>query len=504
MAYQALYRKWRPGRFADVYGQDHITSTLKNELKSGKIGHAYLFTGTRGTGKTTCAKLMAKALNCLSPEDGEPCGQCRNCKLAEEDSLYDIVEIDAASKSRVEDVRGLIEEVVYAPAVGKYKVYIVDEVHMMTGNAFNALLKTLEEPPAYVVFILATTEVQKIPATILSRCQRFDFKRLSPETIAKKLLRIAESEGFELDADAAHYIGVLADGACRDAESILEMCQTAGKVTVPLVQQLTGMAGVGQLTEIMDAAAAGDTGAVLEAVDRLYEGSKKMDLLLSDLIACYRDAMLLKLGGGSAVRRAREDVAALRKTADSMETSYILYCIEELSGALMKTTRNSSNRIAAEVCLIKLCNPDYSGAPAALAARIARLESGALRQKPPAVPSDAAQQQPGAAAPPAKVPAAEAAEPPASAAVAPAQESAPPDGADTGLSAKMRPHIRKPGLVSFLPDAMQLSGDILEIRPDSAFAYDLLSERENVQALEAAYKAATGQEVRIVIRKNET
>ena len=218
LAYQALYRKWRPGRFADVYGQDHITSTLKNELKSGKIGHAYLFTGTRGTGKTTCAKLMAKALNCLSPEDGEPCGQCRNCKLAEEDSLYDIVEIDAASKSRVEDVRGLIEEVVYAPAVGKYKVYIVDEVHMMTGNAFNALLKTLEEPPAYVVFILATTEVQKIPATILSRCQRFDFKRLSPETIAKKLLRIAESEGFELDADAAHYIGVLADGACRESD----------------------------------------------------------------------------------------------------------------------------------------------------------------------------------------------------------------------------------------------------------------------------------------------
>ncbi len=491
MAYQALYRKWRPGRFADVYGQDHITSTLKNELKSGKIGHAYLFTGTRGTGKTTCAKLMAKALNCLSPEDGEPCGQCRNCRLAEEDSLYDIVEIDAASKSRVEDVRGLIEEVVYAPAVGKYKVYIVDEVHMMTGNAFNALLKTLEEPPAYVVFILATTEVQKIPATILSRCQRFDFKRLSPETIAKKLMRIAESEGFELEADAAHYIGVLADGACRDAESILEMCQTAGKVTVPLVQQLTGMAGVGQLTALMDAAAAGDTGAVLETVDRLYEGSKKMDLLLSDLIQCYRDAMLLKLGGGSAVRRAREDTDALREIAEKLETSYILYCIDELSGALMKTSRNSSNRIAAEVCLSKLCNPDYSSAPAALAARIARLEAGAAR-------------------PPARreVPEPESAAPRVEDTAVPAPEAEPvpspdarPDGAD--LSEKMRPHIRKPGLVSFLPDAMQVIGDVLEIRPDSAFAYDLLSERENVQALETAYKAATGQEIRIVIRQNQ-
>jgi DNA polymerase III subunit gamma/tau len=227
--YQVLYRKYRPRVFADVYGQDHVTSTLKNEIKEGRISHAYLFTGSRGTGKTTCAKILAKAVNCPNAVDGEPCNACEICKGLDSGTIYDVVEIDAASNNGVDNIRDLREEVNYTPTRGKYRVYIIDEVHMLSTGAFNALLKTLEEPPAHVIFILATTEVHKLPATILSRCQRFDFKRIQPETMAVRLQQVAGLEGMELAPDAATLIARIADGALRDGLSILDQCAGRSK-----------------------------------------------------------------------------------------------------------------------------------------------------------------------------------------------------------------------------------------------------------------------------------
>ena len=241
--YQVLYRKYRPKVFSDVYGQDHVTSTLKNEIKNGRISHAYLFTGSRGTGKTTCAKILAKAVNCEHNIDGEPCNECEVCKGLDNGSIYDVVEIDAASNNGVDNIRELRDDTNYAPTRGKYRVYIIDEVHMLSTGAFNALLKTLEEPPAHVIFILATTEVHKLPATILSRCQRFDFKRIQPETMAKRLNQVAEAEGITLESDAALLIARIADGALRDGLSILDQCAGRGKtVDTRLVSEVAGLA----------------------------------------------------------------------------------------------------------------------------------------------------------------------------------------------------------------------------------------------------------------------
>lgn len=242
--YQVLYRKYRPKVFADVYGQDHVTSTLKNEIKNGRVSHAYLFTGSRGTGKTTCAKILAKAVNCENSVDGEPCNECEVCKGLDNGSIYDVVEIDAASNNGVDNIRDLREDANYTPSRGKYRVYIIDEVHMLSQGAFNALLKTLEEPPAHVIFILATTEVHKLPATILSRCQRFDFRRIQSETMAIRLKQVSDFEGISLDDDAAVLIARIADGALRDGLSILDQCAGRSKsISSSLVSEVAGLAG---------------------------------------------------------------------------------------------------------------------------------------------------------------------------------------------------------------------------------------------------------------------
>ncbi len=357
MEYQALYRKWRPAKFEDVYGQDHVTVTLKNQIKQEKIGHAYLFTGTRGTGKTTCAKILAKAVNCLSPQDGEPCGQCENCRLFEQESLYDVVEIDAASKSRVEDIRSIIEEVVYAPSIGKRKVYIIDEVQMMTNNAFNALLKTLEEPPEYVVFILATTEAQKIPATILSRCQRFDFKRLPVSVIMARLEQVAKQESITLDGPAAEMIALLADGAMRDALSILEQCQTAGTVTRQTVLETVGIAGAEEMLALIRACADQDIAKAISILDGFYATSKRMDTLLGELIGCYRDLLLLRMGAQDCVRRSQDEKKAFAELSQHLQQDYIFYCIDRLTEAMAGATKNSGNLTVAQMCILRLCRP---------------------------------------------------------------------------------------------------------------------------------------------------
>lgn len=378
MAYQALYRKWRPTRFEDVCGQEHITQTLKKQIASNKTGHAYLFTGTRGTGKTTCAKIMAKALNCLESNDGEPCGHCLNCQMAENDTLYDIVEIDAASKSKVEDVRKLIDEVMFAPSMGRFKVYIVDEVHMMTGNAFNALLKTLEEPPSHTVFILATTEVQKVPATILSRCQRFDFKRLSPEIISNRLMFISKEDGINLNQEAADYLGILADGALRDGLSLLEQCQTFENITINTVKELVGIAGIEDICAILNAAKEKDYASILHEIDRLYKDSKKMENLLSEIIEACRDILLILLKGDAIIARPKEELEQLRRIASNMSAHTVLFWIDILSEALSKTTKNSGNKTLTEIAFIKMCNPELSVDISSLNARIAALEDSGV------------------------------------------------------------------------------------------------------------------------------
>lgn len=360
MEYQALYRKWRPSKFEDVFGQDHVTGTLKNQIQQEKIGHAYLFTGTRGTGKTTCAKILAKAVNCLSPKNGEPCNECENCRLFDQESLYDVVEIDAASKSRVEDIRSIIDEVIYAPSVGKRKVYIIDEVQMMTNNAFNALLKTLEEPPEYVVFILATTEVQKIPATILSRCQRFDFKRLPVSVITARLNQVAKHENITLEPQAAEMIALLADGAMRDALSILEQCQTAGTITRETVLETVGIVGCEDLVELIRACAEHDIAKAMRCLDGFYTTSKRMDTLMSELIGCYRDLLLIKMNASECIRRSGDDKKLLGNVADVLSSDYIFYCIDQLTQAIAGTSKNNGNLTVAQMSIIRLCRPQIA------------------------------------------------------------------------------------------------------------------------------------------------
>ncbi|MBS6164042.1 MAG: DNA polymerase III subunit gamma/tau, partial [Clostridiales bacterium] len=293
--YQVLYRKWRPKVFADVVGQPQVTVTLKNELMSGRISHAYLFTGSRGTGKTTCAKILAKAVNCLNPRDGDPCGECEICRGIESGSIMDIVEIDAASNNGVDNIRSLREEANYTPSAAKYRAFIIDEVHMLSIGAFNALLKTLEEPPQHVIFILATTEVHKIPATILSRCQRFDFQRIPPQEIAGRLSEIAGREGAALEDQAALLLAKLSDGAMRDALSLLDQCLgRSSDVTVDVVTETVGLVGHDYLFKLVDAVNGEDAPTALNLLDQMYRGSKDMTRLCEELSSHYRGLMLVK------------------------------------------------------------------------------------------------------------------------------------------------------------------------------------------------------------------
>ena len=291
MAYQALYRKWRPQIFADVVGQEHITGTLKNQIVAGKTAHAYLFTGSRGTGKTTCSKILAKAVNCLSPIDGDPCCQCAICQGIDDGTIMDVVEIDAASNNGVENIRDLREEANFTPANAKYRVYIIDETHMLSIGAFNALLKIMEEPPEHVIFILATTEVHKVPATILSRCQRFDFKRIQSQTIADRLSYVAEEERVDLQEDAALLIARLSDGGMRDALSLLDVCISRGGsyVDMQVVSQAAGLAGNQYLFAIASAVLRGDVGEALAQLEALSERSVEFDRLSEQLVSHYRN-----------------------------------------------------------------------------------------------------------------------------------------------------------------------------------------------------------------------
>lgn len=377
--YQVLYRKWRPKVFSDVVGQPQVTVTLRNELMSGRIAHAYLFTGSRGTGKTTCAKILAKAVNCLHPADGDPCGECEICRGIDEGSIMDIVEIDAASNNGVDNIRTLREEANFTPAVTKYRVYIIDEVHMLSVGAFNALLKTLEEPPVHVIFILATTEVHKLPATILSRCQRFDFHRIDPQEIAARLTYVAEQEGAELEPQAAILLARLADGAMRDALSLLDQCFGRSKnVTVDIVTETAGLVGHDHLFELTDAVHDQDSSRALAVIDQLYGSSKDMVRLCEELSGHLRGLMLIKTmkDARSILAVTDEEYEKMTKQALAISLETILHGLDTLQSAIEKMARGSNRRVEFEMAMIRLCAPRLDTSPGALLRRIEALEQG--------------------------------------------------------------------------------------------------------------------------------
>lgn len=375
--YQVLYRKWRPQTFDDVAGQEHITTTLKNELSMGRLNHAYLFTGSRGTGKTTCAKILAKAANCLDVKDGNPCCKCEICSGIDNGSILDIVEMDAASNRKIDDIRQIIDEVQFKPAKCKYRVYIVDEVHMLTTEAFNALLKTLEEPPEHVIFILATTEVHKLPQTILSRCQRFDFHRIPPRAIADRLLYVAGQENVELSDSAAMLIASVADGALRDALSLLDRCiAISSEIDENVVRSAAGLARKTYLFELAACVINKNTAKSLEIVDRLYSESKDMARLCDELLSHFRALMLIK-----SVRNPRDilvmsddEFDEAQTQADYLSLADIVYYMDVLSRAYQRMGRGTGDRTEFEMAMVKLSAAELDGTTEALTARLTALE----------------------------------------------------------------------------------------------------------------------------------
>lgn len=376
--YQVLYRKYRPKVFSDVYGQDHVTSTLKNEIKNGRVSHAYLFTGSRGTGKTTCAKILAKAVNCEHNVDGEPCNECEVCKGLDNGSIYDVVEIDAASNNGVDNIRELRDETNYAPSRGKYRVYIIDEVHMLSTGAFNALLKTLEEPPAHVIFILATTEVHKLPATILSRCQRFDFKRIQPETMAVRLKEVAGIEGLNLDDDAAVLIARIADGALRDGLSILDQCAGRSKeINSDLVSEVAGLAGREAMYKLSDCIANSDSNTAMSIISDLYQNSFDMERLCVEMINHFRNFLVAK-----TVRKSREliictddEYNTILEASKEFTVESIVFALDLFQNTLVTIKGGASARIEVEMAFIKLCEPKMDESIASLLDRVSKLEN---------------------------------------------------------------------------------------------------------------------------------
>ena len=394
--YQALYRKYRPQTFDDVVGQMAVTQTLKTQLLSGHLSHAYLFTGSRGTGKTSCAKILAKAVNCQNPQNGNPCNVCEACRAIDSGACMDVLEIDAASNNGVDNVRDLRDDAVYTPSQVKMRVYIIDEVHMLSISAFNALLKIIEEPPDHLLFILATTELHKVPATILSRCQRFSFRRISQEDIAARLQYVAYQENIDLDDSAAKVLARLADGGMRDGLSLLDQCAsaTAGELSAQRVYDCLGIAGEQKCGEMMGYIAAHDTKKTLELFNRLYADGKDVGAMLDELACLCRDLLILKTAPDAAIGML-SGVASDQESA-ALKTKFSTGELVRMMGLIQQTaagfTRSASRRMDAELCLIDLCQPELQLDAQSLNSRLTRIEeqlkTGAFVAAPAAVPAE--------------------------------------------------------------------------------------------------------------------
>ena len=535
--YQALYRKWRPRTFDDVAGQEHITETLKGQLAAGRLSHAYLFTGTRGTGKTTCAKLLARAVNCEHPVNGNPCNQCPSCRGIEDGSILDVLELDAASNNGVDQVRALRDEAIYTPAAVRKRVYIVDEVHMLSTPAFNALLKILEEPPAHLLFILATTELHKVPATIKSRCQQFAFKRIAPQTIAQRLDYVAQQEGIALTAPAAELLARLADGGLRDALSLLDQCSgTQGEVTEETVLDILGLAGNRRTGKLLDCVAQEDTAGALQALDSLYQDGKDMGALLGELSALVRDLLICKTAqaGGSGLLTGGYDGETLRRLTDAFTAAELVQMMTILQTAQAELYRSSKRRLDVELCLVRLCDRRLSESIEGLSARISRLEQGdvarlpvtqeAVQTLPPeqpapqeVVPSPPAKEQ--APPPPTEqdlppwevesvpVPPPAPAPPPRPQEAQPPAAKMPPPAAGDWASFLHTIRDMPPMASSFLRKGDSVTGvfgtGTLTLWVDSELTKGILSRGDTPALLQKAAEAYTGQACRVMFQVGE-
>ena len=511
-AYQALYRKYRPQTFDDVVGQLAVTQTLKTQLLTDKMSHAYLFTGSRGTGKTSCAKILAKAVNCLQPENGNPCNRCSACRSIDDGSCMDVLEIDAASNNGVDNVRDLRDDAVYTPSQVKKRVYIIDEVHMLSISAFNALLKIIEEPPEHLLFILATTELHKVPATILSRCQRFSFRRISQEDIAARLQYVAYQENIDMDEGAARVISRLADGGMRDGLSLLDQVASAttGELTDERVYACLGIAGEQRCGELMTYVADHSTQKALELFNRLYTEGKDLSALLDELACMTRDLLIMKTAPAAGITMlsgvaSDQEVSTL---TERFSTAELVRMMTQLQQTMSGFTRSASRRMDAELCIMNLCQPELSLDAESLNARLTRLEeqikTGSFTVKQVHAPKNASEdsdvERPplpdDADAPPS--------EEDAVPAPAPKQQTQAPAGFWTDLVTASRKELKPPASGFFVasqnsPLRGTLKGDTLELRCQNTFVSEAVNRPDILEVVSRKASAMLGRPIRIVV-----
>ena len=512
--YQALYRKYRPQTFDDVVGQMAVTQTLKTQLVGDKMSHAYLFTGSRGTGKTSCAKILAKAVNCLHPENGNPCNRCAACRSIDDGSCMDVLEIDAASNNGVDNVRDLRDDAIYTPSQVRKRVYIIDEVHMLSISAFNALLKIIEEPPEHLLFILATTELHKVPATILSRCQRFSFRRISQEDIAARLQYVAYQENIDMDESAARILARLADGGMRDGLSLLDQVASAttGELTADAVYGCLGIAGQQRCGEMMTYIADHDTKKAMELFNSLYTEGKDLTAMLDELACMTRDLMIMKTAPGAGITMlsgvaSDQEVSALKDRFSSGELVRMMTLLQETMAGF---TRSTSRRMDAELCILNLCQPELSLDAQALNARLTRLEdqikSGSFvvnaprKQEKKTVPEDLDDERP-------PMPGDEDAPPSEEEeTVAPVKKDEPlaPAAFWTELLAASRKELRPPASGFFVvsqnsPLKGVMKGDRLELRCNNSFVSEALNRPDILEVVSRKASALMGRSIHVSV-----
>ena len=502
--YQALYRKYRPQTFDDMVGQQAVTQTLKTQLISGKLSHAYLFTGSRGTGKTSAAKILSKAVNCENPIDGNPCCRCASCMAIESGSCMDVLEIDAASNNGVDNVRDLRDDAIYTPSQVKKRVYIIDEVHMLSMSAFNALLKIIEEPPEHLLFILATTELHKVPATILSRCQRFAFRRIGQEDIASRLQYVAYQEGIDLDENAAMVLARLADGGLRDGLSLLDQCASAttGELTVDRVYSCLGIAGIQDCAQLMMAIANKDAKTALSLVNRSYAEGKDLRALLDELACVLRDLMVMRTAPRESISLLSGVASGtdLQPIAGRLSTGELVYMMNTVQETLHAFSSTGTRRMDAELCILNLCQPELTLAAESINARLCRVEdqlkSGSITVQAPVAVAPADEELP---------------PPPDDSDAPPTQEDIPrssdpelPVGFWTDLTADLRTSL--PIAVRGFFHTSQnpqvtgvLKSDVLELRCDSAFTAQQLDKPEILNVISLKASARLGKQIRIAL-----
>ena len=503
--YQALYRKYRPQTFDEVTGQMAVTQTLKTQLQSGRLSHAYLFTGSRGTGKTSCAKILAKAVNCLNPQDGNPCNCCEACRSIDSGACMDVLEIDAASNNGVDNVRDLRDDAIYSPSQVKMRVYIIDEVHMLSISAFNALLKIIEEPPEHLLFILATTELHKVPATILSRCQRFAFRRIGQEDIAARLQYVAYQEGIDLDDSAARVLARLADGGMRDGLSLLDQCASAttGELTDERVYACLGIAGIQQCGKLMGCIADHDTGKALNILNTFYSEGKDMGALLDEMACLTRDFLILKtapkegIGMLSGVASDQETAELSRKFSNG-ELVRMLDLIQQTAAGF---TRSSSRRLDAELCIVNLCQPDLNLDAQALNARLTRLEDQ-LRTGTftPAQAQPQQPQEPEDGPPPLD----DADAPPVDGDIPMPQPEETPIGFWTDIASQVRKELKPPVSGFFAPTQnapiqAKLHGSELVLLCANTFTMEIINKPEILDLVARKASAKLGRPIRVSV-----